>query len=336
MLSFWEKQSLPVYDFAVVGAGIMGASVAFELRQKYPNAAIVVLERGIFPSGASTKNAGFACFGSPTEILHDIELMGEDNATELLSHRMEGIRILKQRLSPGKLGLTSNGGYELVLHEPLKSDKIEYLNKLLSRIDSQAVFSDVSGMITSFGFSSDVLQMLFCNTEEQIDSGKMMQHYLRLLDENNIRVVTGANVKSIEEDVLFIENPSNSFSLKADKIILCTNAFAKELFPEIPIKPGRGQVLITKPIHGLSFRGSFHFEEGFYYFRNVEDRLLFGGGRNMDVLTEETTVFAENKMILDDLVGKIQTIILPGVPFEVDHTWQGIMGFAENKCPQIL
>ena len=32
--------------------------------KKDAKAKIVILEKGLFPQGASTKNAGFACFGS--------------------------------------------------------------------------------------------------------------------------------------------------------------------------------------------------------------------------------------------------------------------------------
>jgi gamma-glutamylputrescine oxidase len=98
MLSFWEQQTYLEYDFIVVGAGIMGCSVAYELRFKYPKARIVVLERGLFPTGASTKNAGFACFGSPTEIISDFKLHGTQKALDIISNRYEGLKILIARL----------------------------------------------------------------------------------------------------------------------------------------------------------------------------------------------------------------------------------------------
>jgi len=37
-----------------------------------PNAKIIVIEKGMLPQGASTKNARFACFGTVSEILEDI------------------------------------------------------------------------------------------------------------------------------------------------------------------------------------------------------------------------------------------------------------------------
>lgn len=336
MLSFWEKQTLIQYDFIVVGAGIMGCSVAFELREKYKNAKIVLLERGIFPRGASTKNAGFMCFGSPTEILSDIKLLGEKKAYEIIWQRTEGLNVLIQRLGDEKIGRTPFGGYELINESPIPKDVVEGLNEWLMPVFKSPVFSDASHNISKFGFQN-IEQLLFCQMESQVDSGKMMLNYWKLLNDNNIQIITGADVKHIHGNTLEVYNESTgTFLLKADKIILCTNAFINELLPDMPVKPGRGQVILTNEIENLPFKGSFHFDEGYYYFRNVGKRVLFGGGRNIDFKTEETTTFEPNEKIINDLTTKLRQIILPGIPFEIEQQWQGIMGFSETKSPVIM
>ena len=337
MLSFWEKQHMTSFDFVIVGAGIMGCSVAFEIREKYPNAKIVVLERGLFPSGASTKNAGFACFGSPTEILSDIKLSGKTKTYEIILQRFEGLRILFERFGNEKSGRTSFGGYELILQNSLPQNFIDGLNEWLMPLFKKAAFLDVSDKIKPFGFSNKVQQLLFCNLESQIDSGKLLLNYWKLLQEKGIQINTGACVKKILENKLEVYNEATGIiEIKAEQIILTTNAFIKELIPEISVKPGRGQVVLTNEIQNLAFNGSFHFEEGFYYFRNVGNRVLFGGGRNIDFETEETTAFEINQKIVDDLKFKLKEFILPGIPFEIEQQWQGIMGFSEDKKPLIL
>ena len=72
-LSYWELKSWFMnVDFTIVGSGIVGLNCAFYLKQKYPSANILILEKGILPQRASTKNAGFACFGSLSEIIDDL------------------------------------------------------------------------------------------------------------------------------------------------------------------------------------------------------------------------------------------------------------------------
>ena len=62
-LSYWEKESFfSNYDAIVIGSGIVGLNAAIHLKKTAPSLKIVILEKGFLPTGASTKNAGFACF----------------------------------------------------------------------------------------------------------------------------------------------------------------------------------------------------------------------------------------------------------------------------------
>ena len=105
--------------------------------------------------------------------------------------------------------------------------------------------------------------------------------------------------------------------------------------PEVCVKPGRGQVLITQPVPDLKFRGVFHFDEGFYYFRNVGSRVLFGGGRNLAFGEEETHEFAVTERIQGELERLLGDVILPGMQYEVDMRWAGIMGFSDTRLPVV-
>lgn len=74
MLSYWEQSAMLDYDFVVLGGGITGMFCALTYRKQYSKAKIAILERGLFSLGASTKNAGFACFGSLSELVKDTHL----------------------------------------------------------------------------------------------------------------------------------------------------------------------------------------------------------------------------------------------------------------------
>ena len=71
-LSFWEKESfINQTVYLIIGSGIVGLSTAIYLKQREKGKKVTVLERGFLPTGASTKNAGFSCIGSPSELLDD-------------------------------------------------------------------------------------------------------------------------------------------------------------------------------------------------------------------------------------------------------------------------
>ena len=74
-------------------------------------------------------------------------------------------------------------------------------------------------------------------------------------------------------------------------------------------------------------------DEGYYYFRNINDRILFGGGRNLDFKAEETYEQGTTPKVQRQLENMLQTIILPHTKFEIDQRWSGIMGVGNVKTP---
>src|SRR5690606_33480545 len=95
----------------------------------------------------------------------------------------------------------------------------------------------------------------------------------------------------------------------------------------------------TNPLPTLAFRGSYHFDEGFYFFRNTEDgRVLFGGGRNLDLDGENTTDFGLSERIQKSLEEELRNFILPQVDPEqlhIEQRWSGIMGMGPQRTPII-
>ena len=116
-------------------------------------------------------------------------------------------------------------------------------------------------------------------------------------------------------------------------VTICTNAFAPQLLPQEDVIPGRGQVLITHPVPKLRLKGIFHYDAGYYYFRELDGRVLIGGGRNLDFDGERTTEFALTEIIQQDLEDKLRNMILPGQPYSIDMRWSGIMAFGATKAP---
>ncbi len=347
-LSFWEHQSFLKYDYVIVGSGIVGLSTAAHLKEINRKATILVLERGIFPTGASTKNAGFACIGSPSEVLSDINLMGEEKAFQLIQKRINGLALLKKRLGNDIFSKGNAGGYELLSDKEMYVlDKISYLNQTAKNHltnNKKELFKYIKptlGYISKMGFSNYFKEIISIPQENSINTGKMMQKLLLHVQKQGVVVLNNTEVEEIKDlnskVHLKIKNNfqnAQNIHFEASKVAICTNAFAPEMFSGLNINAGRGQVLITKPIKNLPFRGNFHFDEGYYYFRDVDgERVLFGGGRNLDFKGENTTTFATTDKIINELVEKLSTIILPNQTFEIAQTWAGIMAFNTGKTP---
>jgi glycine/D-amino acid oxidase-like deaminating enzyme len=341
MISYWEQQNLIEYDHIIVGAGIVGLSTALELRQRFPKSKIAVLERGFYSSGASSRNAGFACMGSVTEILADLKTMSEEEVIVLFEKRKNGLQKLRARLGDIKIGYTENGSYEIISKNEIAAiDKIEYLNRLLLPVSKIPAFQLADKKEDNFGFNPKYAQHLIENTlEGELNAGKMMQALSDLCMDNRIEIKTGTEVTGFQEEEnkvsINIRNFSNQeqITIYAQHCIFCTNAFSQQFFKDEEIKPGRGQVLITNPIPGLKWKGIFHFDQGYYYFREIDGRILFGGGRNLDFAGETTFEFGLNELIQNELENKLREIIIPNIPFTISNRWSGIMAFGPTKFP---
>lgn len=340
MLSFWEKKNFIHYDYIIVGSGITGLSTACSIKEKNPRANVLVLERGIFPTGASTKNAGFACIGSLSEKISDLKLLGEDKFRQIIEDRLKGLAMLRKRLGDDNIDYQNNGGFELELkRKPFEAGEMEKMNDILKSIFSENVFHAFPKLVETFGFNSEMVSNIIVNPiEAQIDTGKMMQTLWNYAGILQIKIITGAEVLHVEENNNEVEISvktlsDESISFYAEKVAICTNAFTNKIFPQLDIIPGRGQVLCTSPIVDLKIKGTFNFEEGYYYFRNFENRIIFGGGRNTDFEKETSTDFDINENIQHQLEFYLEEMIIPGVKFTVEHRWTGIMAFGKNKLP---
>jgi len=338
MLSFWEKESFLEYDLVVVGGGIVGLSTACSWKEKFPQKSVLVLESGIFPSGASTRNAGFACYGSAAEILSDIREMDENRALQLVDMRKMGLARLRSRLGDEAIGYEELGGGELILeNEDFELDSLVNLNHLLLPIFGKDVFSADPAAPIRLGFQTGRIRHFIRNqVEGQIHTGKMMKSLMARARELGAEMLTGCRAMKPEmvngQWRIAIQDSSAEFI--SERVAICTNAFTLDLFPELDVKPGRGQVLITAPVPGLRFRGIYHFDEGYYYFRNVGERVLFGGGRNLAFEFETTTSIVLNPEIQNKLEFYLRELILPpGTEFSIEQRWAGIMAFGEEKTP---
>lgn len=312
-------------------------SVAVSIKERNPELDVCVFERSVVPYGASTRNAGFACFGSLTELLVDITTMGEEAARQLCYARWQGMQVTRKRLGDQAIGFEALGGYELILPKlSAAMDRIEDVNGLLADFLPTYV-TPVEGQRAMLGIKSPEQRLVRMNGEGQLHTGKLVQaleaHALKL----GVRMRTGVSVQHIEGAgpcAIAIEDPvRGKMEIHARQAVVCTNAFVKRIWPAAELHPGRGQVFITKPIPGLSFRGNLHMDEGYYYLRSVGDRLLFGGARHLDMDTEQTTSFGDNTYLQSHLEQRLAEVLHLPKGFEVEQRWSGIMAFGVDKQP---
>ena len=337
--SYWERTAfIDNADVIIIGGGLVGLSAALHLKKQQPGIRVLLLERGFLPTGASTKNAGFACFGTVSEQLAALKHSTEDEVVRMVDYKWRGLQQLRQNLGDTNIDFQQNGGYELFMTDEVEKaeaclDRLGYVNQLFKDvIGSTDIYSAASAKIADFDFNG-VNRMIYNPFEGQLHTGKMMRTLLSKVHEQDVLVLNGCDILRLAQQANHVNVITSQGNFKASKVIIATNAFASQLFPELRVIPGRGQVLVTQPIPGLKLKGTYHFNEGYYYFRNIDNRVLFGGGRNLDFAAEETWDFGETELVKKTLTAYLNNVILPGQNAVIDYWWSGIMGFGEDISP---
>lgn len=334
-LSYWEYKSwLANIDFTIVGSGIVGLSTAILLKENNPKAKIIILEKGILPQGASTKNAGFACFGSISEIISDLKTHTVEEVVDLVNQRYQGIQSLRKLLGDEAMGFKLWGGHELFLDTQTAMrevcfSKLYEVNQMMTPVFGDKPFQSTPNRFDFEGIYHHYITHQF---EGQLDTGMMMTALLNKVHQLGIQILNAVAVTDFIETKGGVAIKTNKFELNTSKLFIAANGFASNLL-DVMVKPARAQVLVTKKIENLQIKGTFHLDEGYYYFRNIDNRILLGGGRNLDFKTEETTQFGITAMIQNELERLLENVILPQHKVEIDRRWSGIMGVGNQKRP---
>ncbi|HEU4470083.1 MAG TPA: FAD-dependent oxidoreductase [Flavisolibacter sp.] len=339
--SIWEKETFYApQDVVIAGSGFTGLWSALYLKKNNPALKITILDKGLIPAGASTRNAGFACFGSLSEVVRDAQEMGTDKMLELVEMRYKGLERIRKYFDQD-IDFDLCGGYELYDRSDMQGTErllhnIEYINSLFKPITgSKRTYRLADEQIGDFGFGK-TLHLVKNNLEGYLHSGKLVQGLLHKVQGMGVQVFNLTSMLSFESNGHTIEiTTDKGVSFSAFQLLICTNAFTRDLLPEADVIPARGQVLLTSPINGLPWTGTFHSDEGYYYFRNLGERVLLGGARNKAFEAEETKEMQTSGFIQSALEQYLDEVVLPHYrgSYTIENRWAGIMAMGKEKMP---
>jgi glycine/D-amino acid oxidase-like deaminating enzyme len=363
-ISVWEQSTyFAPKDLVIVGCGFVGLWTAYEAIQKNPKLNITILERGTIPSGASTRNAGFSCFGSVSELIYDVQLMGEANMLETVKMRYDGLQRIQKVFKASEIDYNQWGGYELFEAQKNKNAKnnnpkkpvgydvskldsdIAYLNNILAPVLKTPkkngkylpIYTNATKDIKKLGFQG-IEALAFNQLEGQLNSAKLVLALQKAVQAKGVQILFNTEVKKFKSHSKGVTIHTNlEGPLESKQFLVCTNGFAKQLIPSLDVVPARGQVFVTEPIPNLKFKGCYHFDEGYYYFRNLGNRLLLGGARNADFKNEKTFSLETSSKIQKVLEQFMMERILPkgSKKPKIELRWSGTMGMGKIKKPII-
>lgn len=347
--SHWENTTfLRSPDVVVIGAGLTGLQAALALKKNNPKCDVLVIERSPIPRGASTRNAGFACFGGPTELLADLDAYGAESTVATVRERYAGIQALEANYAGRDIDWQKHGGYEVIDDEAtaeMVRERLPELNGLLA---------EVTGLAETWAYEStpylhgSTRACLRNPIEAQLHPGKLVSTLLKDCHQAGVRFLFGCEVdyfaSQLPEAVgagagaVKVEGAGWG-SIVAKQALVTVNAFARKLLPadfSETIRPVRNQILLSDPLPGFKLRGCYHYHEGYVYFRNVgEDRLLIGGARHQAGQSSETDAFGPNGVPEAYLIDKLNQWLPERNWTNEDFPtrWSGIIAQGDGKSP---
>tara|TARA_B100001093_G_scaffold77370_1_gene68390 strand:+ start:2576 stop:3712 length:1137 start_codon:yes stop_codon:yes gene_type:complete len=338
--SYWESMEwLEGHDLIAIGGGIVGISAALRAKTIHPNWKVAVIERDSLGGGGSTKNAGFACFGSTTELLHDRKTLGDTEALSVLQKRISGLQLLRSTLGDEAIGYRACGSLELIRkdagYEMPSQEIIAEINEWAAQATHTAQTFKITSSSELQGIDATKINGAIASPlEGALDTGKTMLALRNMAQSHGVRILLGLNVTDWEagnsvhrvqiqrqkglglEDSIWINTP---------RVVIATNAFAQELMPSLDVIPQPNIVLVTAPIEKLKFNGTAHMDAGYLYARNIHNRMLIGGGRHWGLDSEEEIIQALNATMC--------SIFPCAQSAEIEYQWTGILGVGMTRKP---
>lgn len=332
VFSFWERKLYEdLFDFVIIGGGLTGLSAAIHLKIHHPRKRILLMERGVLPYGASTKNAGFACFGTVGELEDDRNNRSFEEVLETVEMRNSGLRLLRSLANDAYTAYDSCGGVELYKSEQEFEKayaQMDFWNRALTDVVGLNVFEVIENKLP--GFCKRAIKN---NFEGALNPSKAVHSLWIQAQILGIEFLCGTELHSYEEksDHVLLKS-SLDIELKTSQLLFCTNAFSTQLLPSLDIVPARNQVLITKPLDVNPLDSCYHFDKGYVYFRAVGNRILLGGARNISS-HEHTAEYGNTDEIKQHLQQFLVNHIAPDA--EIDYWWSGIIATGSAKKPLI-
>ncbi len=331
--SHWIKETYRQhFDLIILGNGFTGMQSALQIKKKYPQKSIAIVDQSYISKGASLRNAGFACFGSVGEILDDLQSTPESEVFELVNMRFTGLQYLQEDFSD--IDYRNGNALELFLpseeqHYHLCIEKLDWVNEQMKPITG----NPETYQTQTHPYDASFQALAIADTAEgHLHTGKLYHRMQQQVIAAGIYWIGDFKVDRYEKvNGVFEVWSKTKDQIKADAIVSCLNAFTSEILNVVELVPARGQIIVTQALAHNPINGILHADKGYIYARDIGDRILIGGGRNMDAITETTLSMETNDKITEYLLDFVNDKLLMNETTAIEHTWSGIMGMAPQK-----
>lgn len=322
-VSPWQRPlGTPVYDVAIVGAGIIGAATAHALRALAPGWKIALLDANHVAHGASGRNAGFLLLGTHADYASAVDAYGRDAARRIWAFTAENLDLALDLTGAGAV----RTGSLLAAGSPEEADRLVRSRDLLAEDGVEARWSTGDAFGTR-GFAGT----LFLPDGGAVDPVRLVR---TLVVASGADVHEHTAVERLDADGGRVRlTLAGGGHLVAGRVLVATNARVADLVPGVPVRPVRAQMLATEPVAPF-LPVPVYSHDGFFYARQTpEGHVLLGGARHLHAAAEVGHDDATTPALHADLEAYLAQHLPGASGADVVRRWSGTMGFSPDGLP---
>ncbi|RLD05227.1 MAG: hypothetical protein DRI65_09160 [Chloroflexota bacterium] len=326
-------------DVVILGGGFTGLSAAFNIRKKYPEKKIVLLEGACCGYGASGRNGGFCI----TTSLLDWEQEDPEKRMEDLEVSSFGIQQIKSFITDygASFDFNESGMLEVVLDEK-EIQLLEEYHIILQKFGLESTLLDrkeLEKIIRSPRFISGI-RLPFGAT---LNPAKLAREMKRIIEDLGVEVrektiitrVTPGKMNQVETELGDIEAPFMVVALNAygHKI----GFFKNRVFP-VSVFQIATEPLSDKEWDSIGWEKRFglsDFRTLFSYSARTADGRIVIGGSDFTYYDNDSLSTGNDKLVMVKIERDLFSFFPQLEGLAIDHAWGGVTSYSLGRGAKV-
>lgn len=326
-------------DVVIVGGGYTGLSAAYNIRQKFPEKKIVLLEGACCGYGASGRNGGFCV---ATSLLNWDETDPEQRQKDV-EVSFYGLTQIKKMIAEHGVDcdFVETGMLEVALNEKQTKGLVEYQDALsFFGLDSTLLHGqDLEAEIKSPIFTSGLV-MPYGAT---LNPAKLVREMKRVVEEMGVEVRERSVVTRITPGKINVVDTELG-DIQAPILVLGVNAYAHKLgFFKNRVFPITVHQIATAPLNDAQWESvGWQNRQGLsdirsmysYSIPTVDGRIIMGGS-DFVYYDNDAISTGNDKTVTPRIIDNLFDFFpqLKGLPIE--HAWSGTTAYTLGRIPSV-
>jgi glycine/D-amino acid oxidase-like deaminating enzyme len=327
-------------DLAIIGGGYTGLWAAYFAKKLEPSLSVAVFEAEQIGYGASGRNGGWlsAMIPGNRATFARVSGGGLDASRAFQKEFIAGVDSVLDILQAEGIDADQHKGGALVAAHTKAG-----LGRLVTRRDADLKYGVAEDEVHLLGRDefqsrvniSTVHGGLFYKHCARIQPAKLVYGLAETLTSMGVSIYERSRVGSIDGLTLSLDNGR----VTAAKTFICTEGYSGQLLGSRALIPINSSMIVTKPLaeeawQQIGWNGQQCLNDSahtFIYSQRTADGRIAIGGRGVPYRYGSGTGGAgSTAQSTIDLISTKLRSFFPGIQFEVDHAWSGVLGVTRD------